>query len=1412
MTDWREVFERTRAVPPHSQTARHSDIKRPSQGFQLVFKHLDGASIFQKPASVQLRVSFFDTARQHFFGRTWRSSPHDATVASEDQGSSRVSFHEVVYFHTSLCLPYVVAVVELVEVVSLHSQHATGCGFGILPLFSGATGTPSLSGNQRMPLYNGTPRALLLPSVRDVELNRHLTVMDGVELLYTFQTHPALLPIIHLFPQNTLVSGHTSIPGVVQLSDSTDWLRKPRVLKSVSCTLDRLVLVLSPSLERFEQDLLHLLTADSHNTHRTQEGPTLVVQERRLHVGIHNGWTFLEGPQVLVLELESAGGPRGRSGSFRQTSGGGLSSSSPVLALRGGVEMEMVAHPAFALIFQLEYVFSLTASEGKLSTSTSRVAFLQCLGWAAWSPFSGDGRGAARAQLQLQAGATPNPFGVMVYSASCTSHSTTEATEGGVHLSFQFSAREERPQSSPAGSRRGGLTKRKHGVSPARDESIQELQASLSRSIQGPGLSMSQLAEASRHPTLRHSTGSPWQQSIPSRLRPSPLASAHQLSHVERFGVSSIVHLEMSVKDVQDPSGSELLPQEVDEPPLQELTYTPVQAPVIMLGTRTTGLPSRSSRSSLAYLFSASFPEVLDLHGQVAEVSDPSEPVTFNPQREEADPLQSNTLVLQFLAFSRISQTGVPTDWPRCVHFTFQLYRFPPVSTQRLSLIGLQGKPTDDDPCILAVINKDGTVNTESPGLQLRFTVGAEPECPGERRSFLKYLAQHSLQIDVWDSNSMQLIGCAAVELKHLLRQGRSAVQVVHELEVITTEFIQDGSVAGGHLSRHAVMSPINILTSVKGRLHLRLGNVGGPVERGSDISVPSSVHVVKGCSSMQGFGGGSLFSSSVSQKNARNTARALRMVEVHGELMSLLQARGDRAGQVDAEESRLRKLSRMAAVRQTEQQDGATEHKPYMWRREERQQLGRDLRVIEAYREQSKAEGIANMLSQAITTQHTLYASLGTVQFFEFLLKNPFSLPQTITIHSEDPELSVVVSTEEWRYLKQMTKTSTPLEQDMFKLNEKTHVLQVYLRPKEAVHIPLKYQTFVSTHTLPPQGLGPMRGDQTHHTFQRLQPSAVSRKSIKVHFQGQDGKPVAICQVRVELTPHGVDQTFRFSHPEGTFLKKAIRLPPWTPAPEEAPVLHVRCTDPNVICDTRAVAPGEPQDVYVKVAGCPSPQIKKFFITVFTDRWLLAPAQIWQVYVHFLQRLDISCVTGQLTCQSLVLRGTQAMRKVKCHVSHPLELQVDPCEVFVLPPRAVQDVQLRVRCHRTGSKFVQLSVVDVEQQQLVEYWLICITAHPPVISKAFEICLAVGGGRGSTKKITFTNPYPNTRTFHLLSDRTDLLQFKEDTFQVDGGQTYSIGLRFAPSQSPGQEEILIYVNNQEELNEETFCVKVIYR
>lgn len=45
-------------------------------------------------------------------------------------------------------------------------------------------------------------------------------------------------------------------------------------------------------------------------------------------------------------------------------------------------------------------------------------------------------------------------------------------------------------------------------------------------------------------------------------------------------------------------------------------------------------------------------------------------------------------------------------------------------------------------------------------------------------------------------------------------------------------------------------------------------------------------------------------------------------------------------------------------------------------------------------------------MLCQAISTHHTVYATLGTAEFFEFALKNPYSVQHTVTIRIDNPEL----------------------------------------------------------------------------------------------------------------------------------------------------------------------------------------------------------------------------------------------------------------------------------------------------------------------------------------------------------------------------------------------------------------------
>uniref|UniRef100_A0A8C9EYL3 Nephrocystin 4 n=1 Tax=Pavo cristatus TaxID=9049 RepID=A0A8C9EYL3_PAVCR len=1382
MAEWERLFAQSRAVPPHTQRRRSAPER--SVPFQCVLKCLEGSVVTQRsPAELQLRLSLFDAAHHHFFGHTWHSSTR--TPRSPPGQPPRVLFNEAVYFHTSLSHPSIMAVVEVVAVAPTPEglSRDVSCGFGLVPLFDSRREPSDLAAKGRaLKLYHGTPRALLHPLLQDpLEKNKYMTIMESSHLQYTLKPHLPLEKIFHLLPENLLVSGLQKIPGLLPAhGDTGDVFLKPRLMGTAPCHLDQLCVRLHPSVEEFEEELLEQLSSD--RLLKQEVGSALCVQERRLRVGVHNGLRFVQAPQVAVLQ-PAAEVARG------QTTGPTDSAAEQALLLRSRLQLsEMVAHPAFGVCFQLEYVVC-AAAKAAAGSALGPAAAMHTVRWALWSPFLG--ATSSPVLLPLRGGAHPSPGQTLVYRNPADSESSQQVKRiASGSVQFHVSTGAEHGVTSADVSSRAG----KEQEEPPTPSLSLRSPPRPAASTQGPGLSLSQLLASPQGRDER---------TVP-RGRSAPMARpcSTQKDGCSRH-TAGITHLEADLwSDSPHVDGS-------SSEHLWVLPFVPTQPPVTAVG-----LPAGSAaltRASLALLHSSGFPEILDGNKEPVEVTEPLDPAHFSPRLEELDALQSNEIILQFLAFSRAPQDAVEGTWPRTVFLTFQFYRFPPVTTPRLQLVDVDGERAIGSAVpaqVLLQLNKDGTPSTGAPGLQLRYVVDPTFLRPGEQRVFVHYLAEHSLQMDIWDGDSLLLVGSAAVKLKPLLRQGRPAVRTLHELEVITTEYEQDAPPAAGR----DVLCPLGARVAVRGRLHLSLANVGHRCEEtpvSPRLPSLSHTHVVPSP------GSGCLLSLHAN-RDVR-VSRARRLAEVDGELAAMLCV-----NQLEQSPEPLHAPHEAAAVQQhkpqclavVQQQDAGWRIPPRMGWCEQHMQY---LQVIDAYRERTKHRCISQMLSQAITITHTVYAMLGTAEFFEFTLKNPYSVQHTVTVEVDHPELSVILDPREWRHFKELTQTATPLEEDMFHLRDDLRP-QVYLRPKETVHIPFRYQTF-SAEPAVSAVLGPV-GLSKEEDAGRTQeePRAAQMRPIQVAFRVSGGKPIALLQVKVEPRPHVVDQTFRFFHPELTFLKKAIRLPPWQTLPGAPvrmpggePELCVRCSDPNVICETKNMGPGEPQDVFLKVAGGPSPQIKTFFVAIYTDPWLATPLHIWQFYLHSLQRLDVSCTAGQLSRLAVPLRGTRTLRRVKAFCSHPHELKVDPAGVFILPPNGVLDLFVGVRPRRAGSRFLYLNLVDVECHQLVSSWLLCVTCRQPLISKAFEITIPAGSGKGSNKRITYTNPYPTRRLYFLVTSRPDLLQFKEDSFEVAGGEVYTIGLRFAPSQSVGEEEILIHINDHQDKNEETFCVKVIY-
>lgn len=264
----------------------------------------------------------------------------------------------------------------------------------------------------------------------------------------------------------------------------------------------------------------------------------------------------------------------------------------------------------------------------------------------------------------------------------------------------------------------------------------------------------------------------------------------------------------------------------------------------------------------------------------------------------------------------------------------------------------------------------------------------------------------------------------------------------------------------------------------------------------------------------------------------------------------------------------------------------------------------------MEFYRNQTKHDQIMSKLNEFITTEYAIYPNFGIVEFFEFVITNPFNEAQTITILIDDPEIQVVVDSREWRHLKLLHQIYSQVEENMFHRQESADqnknsikYPQIYLRPKETINIPFKYQSFRADNKVENDTTFVLK-DTDNGLIRHLPPKYEMKKSM-IYFRADDGNPIAILRLIVDQQPHVVNQTFRFNECENSFLKKTIRLPSSTRAlasnatallsgdikldgtttDQSTSQLYVRSSDPNVVCESRAVTVGEPHDIFFKVS-----------------------------------------------------------------------------------------------------------------------------------------------------------------------------------------------------------------------------------
>ncbi|KAJ3342983.1 Nephrocystin-4 [Kappamyces sp. JEL0680] len=635
-------------------------------------------------------------------------------------------------------------------------------------------------------------------------------------------------------------------------------------------------------------------------------------------------------------------------------------------------------------------------------------------------------------------------------------------------------------------------------------------------------------------------------------------------------------------------------------------------------------------------------------------------------------------------------------------------------------------------PGILYRLEQDGRPAYDRPaGLSVQFHIdgATRKSCANTRygaSSFPVYMEQKQLFIDVWDGDSLLLLGTACVDLKAALRQGRSSVSVDEDVDITWNEYLDDeashmrrSSSMSSHMSRTVAPIGETAVQSTKlGSLHLRVVNIARSAKskssqglqrvQGSDrVIVPDFHDDIK--------------------YRAESVHQLHKMVDVDSELKQILQTSYQ-------ERSEMKKAAMDQEPTQPLTEDGKRLQTVYRAMKKEkveapitwdvsdyvkvgaesfvykqtRSEKQKDLETLEIYRERRKKKTIQDALREQITTRHPIDASFGQGYYFEFVLENPYQQDHNFEISWDDTDLRIISSEKEWIYHRKCNNISHTVERNMLSQFQEGRA-EVFLSGKEKISIPFLFQNFSSDFNSFPRSSG-MNTAFQHDETKKLARIVKVRwpDSAQVSFLNAKKVPVAFLDLVVNPLNFYIDRAMRMFHCENELVRKTIRYPIST-APSQAGVgengiisftaspsneKYLKCSHPDVICSLRTSGDTQSREVSFKYRVGGAPSHNNVYFVFYHDPYCTNVHEIWRVTIHTIHRLDVNCIYGQTNSAGLVIRGRALTRQACCYINLPNQVSLLNPGVFTLPANSLFEIPLNLKLDGPDKGSVLANVV----------------------------------------------------------------------------------------------------------------------
>ena len=117
---------------------------------------------------------------------------------------------------------------------------------------------------------------------------------------------------------------------------------------------------------------------------------------------------------------------------------------------------------------------------------------------------------------------------------------------------------------------------------------------------------------------------------------------------------------------------------------------------------------------------------------------------------------------------------------PKQVFCTYKLFKWQPSTTPKLSLVKKEIKPSDRKSSPFILMQDSDKI----PG----YLSGYQVTCQSHVRELISYLQHYKVQFDLWNGESLMLIGSGFVSLNQLAENPMESTQFIREIEVCSLD------------------------------------------------------------------------------------------------------------------------------------------------------------------------------------------------------------------------------------------------------------------------------------------------------------------------------------------------------------------------------------------------------------------------------------------------------------------------------------------------------------------------------------------------------------------------------------------------------------------------------------------------